>query len=102
MPSSELNRRIRWADADAAGRLYYARIFDYFGEGEMELLRNIGYAQQSLTYDFPRVHVECRFLRVLSLDDPFTIQTSVGKLGHTSIRYDFKVFGGEQAWELAA
>src|SRR5207249_200857 len=39
MRSIEIPGRIRWADSDAAGRLYFPRIFDYVGEAEAELLR---------------------------------------------------------------
>ncbi len=31
MKSIEIKRKVRWADADASGRIYYARIFDYAG-----------------------------------------------------------------------
>jgi len=48
-------------------------------------------------YDFPRVHVECRFLRMLALDAPFRLTLNVGKLGRSSIRYDYQVFdAGEE------
>jgi acyl-CoA thioester hydrolase len=91
--SIELERRLRWADADAAGRLHFPRIFELIEEAESELVRSINWPMnRSLGYDFPRVHVECRFLRVLSLDDPFRLRLTVGKLGRTSIRYDFQVF----------
>jgi|SRR5687767_5585647 len=91
--SIELERRLRWADADAAGRLHFPRIFELIEEAESELVRSINWPMnRSLGYDFPRVHVECRFLKVLSLDDPFRLRLSVGKLGRTSIRYDYQVF----------
>lgn len=91
--SIELERRLRWADADAAGRLHFPRIFELIEEAESELVRSINWPMnRSLGYDFPRVHVECRFLRVLSLDEPFRLRLTVGKLGRTSIRYDYQVF----------
>ena len=91
--SIELERRLRWADADAAGRLHFPRIFELIEEAESELVRSINWPMnRSLGYDFPRVHVECRFIRVLSLDDPFRLRLTVGKLGRTSIRYDYQVF----------
>ena len=91
--SIELERRLRWADADAAGRLHFPRIFELIEEAESELVRSINWPMnRSLGYDFPRVHVECRFLRVLSLDDPFRLRLTVGKLGRSSIRYDYQVF----------
>lgn len=102
MISIELKRRIRWADADAAGRLHYPRIFEYFEEGEIELLRAAGYMPFSESeYDFPRKHVEAVFHQVLPLDAPFVMRVSVGKLGNTSIRYDFHIFADEQCTLLA-
>ncbi len=106
MASIELTRRIRWADADAAGRLHYPRIFEYFEEGETELLRSVGYAmfdraQEAVRYDFPRKHVEAVFHQILPLDAPFVMRVTVGKLGNTSIRYDFHIFADAECTQLA-
>jgi acyl-CoA thioester hydrolase len=93
-PTVEFERRLRWADADAAGRLHFPRIFEIVEEAEGELLRAVGRPLnlRERTYDFPRVHVECQFKRILELDAPFRLVFTVGKLGRTSIRYDYKVF----------
>ena len=102
MPASvELKRRLRWADADAAGRLHFPRIFEIVEEAESELLRGLEWPMdvRRRNYDFPRVHIECRFLRMLTLDAPFRLQLTVGKLGRTSIRYDYQVFDADD--ELA-
>ena len=101
MPASiELECRLRWADADAAGRLHFPRIFEIIEEAESELVRSLEWPMdRSRNYDFPRVHVECRFLRVLTLDAPFRLRLAVGKLGRTSIRYEYQVFDAGQ--ELA-
>jgi acyl-CoA thioester hydrolase len=102
MVSIELRRRIRWADADTAGRLHYPRIFEYFEEGETELLRSVGYRMfDGSGYDFPRKHVEATFHQVLPLDAPFVMRVSVGKLGNTSIRYDYHIFADEECTQLA-
>jgi YbgC/YbaW family acyl-CoA thioester hydrolase len=103
MPASiELNRRLRWADADAAGRLHFPRIFEIIEEAESELVRRIEWPMnRSMGYDFPRVNIECRFMRVLELDATFKLLLTAGKLGRTSIRYDYRVFDsvGEVAIE---
>jgi YbgC/YbaW family acyl-CoA thioester hydrolase len=100
----ELKRKVRWADVDAAGRLYYARIFDFAGEGEWELLHSVGISRKKLgeTYDFPRVHAECRFKKMLELGASFTIRFWPGKLGRTSVRYDFEAFLDDEPQEPAA
>jgi acyl-CoA thioester hydrolase len=103
MKSIELKRRIRWADVDAAGRIYYPKIFDYAGEGEWELLHSLGISRKKLgrTYDFPRVHAECHFRKMLELGATFTLRLWPGKLGRTSTRYDFAAYL-EDAPEKAA
>ena len=97
MPTSiELERRLRWADADAAGRLHFPRIFELIEEAESELVRRIGWPMnRSMGYDFPRVRIECNFKRVLELDSLFRLRLTAGKLGRTSIRYDYQVFDGD-------
>ena len=97
----EFKRRLRWADADAAGRLHFPRIFEIIEEAESELLRGLDWPLdvRRRNYDFPRVHVECRFRRMLVLDAPFRLRLAVGKLGRTSIRYDYQVFDADE--ELA-
>ena len=102
MPTSELKRRVRWADADPAFRINFPRYFEYFEEGEAELLRACGVKllYHSSEYGFPRVHTECTFKRMLALDVEFTMRVSVGKLGRSSIRYDYQFFDEQN--ELAA
>ncbi len=102
MPTIELKRRVRWADADPAFRINFPRYFEYFEEGESELLRACGVSllHQGRAYGFPRVHTECTFKRVLALDAEFTLRASIGKLGRSSIRYEFQFF--DEQHELAA
>ena len=100
--SIELERRLRWADSDAAGRLHFPRIFELVEEAESELVRRIDWPMnRSCGYDFPRVNIGCDFLRVLDLDAAFRLVLSVDKLGRTSIRYRFQVYdeGNELAIE---
>ena len=100
-PFVEFRRRLRWADADAAGRLHFPRIFEIVEEAETELLRDLGFTLdvRRREYDFPRVHLDCRFQRILVLDAPFRLRFAAGRLGRTSIRYDFQVFDADD--ELA-
>jgi acyl-CoA thioester hydrolase len=104
MKSIEIKRKVRWADVDASGRIYFARIFDYAAEGEWELLHSNGISRKELgkTYDFPRVHAECHFKKMLELGEPFTLRFWPAKLGRTSIRYNFEVLLETEAREAAA
>ncbi len=101
-PFIEFKRRLRWADADAAGRLHFPRIFEIVEEAESELLRGLDWPMdvRRKDYDFPRVHLECQFHRILALDAPFRLLFTVGKLGRTSIRYDYKSSTPTRTWRL--
>ena len=104
MPTIELKQRVRWADSDPAGRINFPRYFDYMEDGEAELMRSCGlsYAKLPPGYSVPRVHTECTFKKILAYDAPFTMRVTVGKLGTTSIRYDFQFFNESDPPELAA
>jgi acyl-CoA thioester hydrolase len=93
-PFIEFNRRLRWADADAAGRLHFPRIFEVIEEAESELLRGLDWPMdvRRRNFDFPRVNINCNFLRIIKLDAPYRVRFSVGHLGRTSIRYDYQVY----------
>ncbi len=90
----EFQRRLRWADADAAGRLHFPRIFEIIEEAESELLRRVDWPMdvRRRNFDFPRVNVNCNFLRIIPLDAPYRLRFSAGQLGRTSIRYDYQVY----------
>jgi acyl-CoA thioester hydrolase len=105
MPSLDIKLRVRWADADPAGRINFPRFFDYMEDGEAELLRACGLSFRDLPagYSVPRVHTECNFRKMLTYDAAFTMRVRVGRLGNSSVRYEFQFFldGGEPP-ELAA
>ena len=104
MKSIEIKRKVRWADVDASGRIYFPRIFDYVAEGEWELLHSNGISRKELgkTYDFPRVHTECHFKKMLKLGEQFTLRFWPAKVGRTSIKYNFEVFLDKEPGEVAA
>jgi YbgC/YbaW family acyl-CoA thioester hydrolase len=99
--SSALTRRLRWADTDATGYFHFPRLFEVIEEAETELLRAAGYQVdvQSSPYRLPRVRVECSWQRGIRHDEEYTLRMTVGRLGRTSITYEFVV---EVAGDVAA
>jgi YbgC/YbaW family acyl-CoA thioester hydrolase len=70
-------------------------MFRYFESAEIEFLRSI-----NITYDidrsiaFPRVHVECDYKSALVSDDEIEIEVRIGRIGNTSVRFDFRTTKG--------
>ena len=83
--------RIRFIDTDASGRIHYTAMFRYFESAELEFLRFIGALHQHPATAFPRVHVECDYSGAITYDDLLTIELSIGKIGKSSVRYEFLV-----------
>jgi acyl-CoA thioester hydrolase len=84
---------IRFIDTDASGRIHYTSMFRYFESAEIELLRTVGITYDlRRSYAFPRVHVECDFIRAMGHDDLIEIEPSLVKLGRSSMHFQFRTF----------
>src|SRR5205085_9045348 len=96
MPQREPFRfqtRIRFIDTDASGRIHYTSMFRYFESAEIELLRTVGITyDRARSYSFPRVHVECDFMREIGHDDLIEIHALLTKLGRSSAHFQFRTF----------
>jgi acyl-CoA thioesterase FadM len=104
MPANARDLRLRGADADPAGRITVPRSVDYMEDGESELMRSCGLSYEMLPegYSVPRVHTDCTFRKMLNYDARFMMRVTVGKLGNSSIRYDYQFFNRSDPPELAA
>ena len=75
MKSIEIKRKVRWADVDASGRIYFARIFDYACEGEWELLHSNGIVAEGIGKNVRFPPRSCRM--------PFQEDAGTGRAVHT-------------------
>jgi acyl-CoA thioester hydrolase len=89
--------RVRYAETDATGIVYYANYFIYFEVGRIELFRKLG-----LPYDkrLPIVETTCRYRASATFDDELEIHTVVEELRVKSFRLGSRVYrrdpcGGE-------
>jgi acyl-CoA thioester hydrolase len=93
MPECEPFRfrtRVRFIDTDASGRIHYTAMFRYFESAEIEFMREFGLKYGESGYAFPRVHVECDFLRPVINDDLIEIEVFLTQLGRSSLRFEFR------------
>lgn len=94
--------RIYWGDLDAAGIIFYPRLLEYLEKGIEQFFQSIGhgYSLRSKPYGypvlFPRLELNIKFLRPISLGDELELQLQPAKLGISSIKFDFKFLKGDQ------
>jgi YbgC/YbaW family acyl-CoA thioester hydrolase len=90
-----IEERVRWGDVDAARIIFYGAYIHFFEFAETELFRAVGLHYGTMFDELkiwlPRVHLECDFHRVATLDDLLEVSVYVGRFGTKSMRLNFEV-----------
>jgi len=97
--------RVRYAETDKMGIVYYANYYIYFEIGRVEYMRQRGldYRRMELEDDSFTVVAEskCRYRRPAHYDDPLRIRTRVTSVKRRTITFDYEILH-DQTGELLA
>jgi acyl-CoA thioester hydrolase len=91
--------RVRYADTDHFGVVYYARYLDWFEAGRTEILRDQGitYADLEKKGMFaPVVEIKVEYKKPAKYDDVVELETTIDKIGNSSIKFNYKVFNSKK------
>jgi acyl-CoA thioester hydrolase len=107
MPVSQTRIRVRYAETDQMGVVYYANFFIWFEIGRVELLRQLGFQYKEMEIDddchIPVVEANCRYKSPARYDDELLLETSVLVLRRTVIKFGYRLLRPEnQALTLLA
>ncbi len=83
-------RRVQFADTDAAGVVHFSRLLCYAEEAEHDLLRRVGIP---LLGDggWPRVHVDCDYLAPVRPGESVEVAIAPEEIGRSSVGWVFSV-----------
>lgn len=87
--------RVRFADTDAQGHVYFANYFVYFDIAMTDYFKAIGYPYEKLLsrgYDFFTVEACCRYRGRAFFDETLYVGARITKIGRSSFRYDLAIF----------
>lgn len=92
MIESTFTKRVRYAEVDKMGFLYYGRYAQLYEIGRAELIRDLGISYR----DFEEVHkvmmpvvnLECRFKSPAHYDDLLTIKTKLKEFPSRMLTFD--------------
>ena len=91
---------VRFQDVDAAGVVFYARIFDYFHDAYVAFLRIRGVPLEEALSDrswaAPLRHAEADYFRPLRFGDAFTVTLARVDLEETEFRIGYRVDRGAE------
>ncbi len=102
---AEATIRVRYAEADQMGLVYYGNYFTWFEVGRVELCRQLGFEYKRMeTEDDSFIVVaeaQCRYKRPARFDDVLVIRTRVTGSQRRTVRFGYEILN-EASGELIA
>jgi len=97
--------RVRYAETDQMGVVYYGNYFTWFEVGRAEFCRRLGfdYKRMEIEDDSFIVVVEasCRYRRPARYDDLLTVRTRLTESRRRTIRFSYEIFNPSSSEQLA-
>jgi acyl-CoA thioester hydrolase len=95
MPVITHQVRVRYAETDQMGIVYYANYLVWFEIGRVELLRSLGLAYSQLETDhgciLPVVEASCRYRSPARYDDEILIETRPSLLRGPVLKFAYRI-----------
>jgi acyl-CoA thioester hydrolase len=95
MPVSQTRIRVRYAETDQMGVVYYANFFVWFEVGRVELLRQLGFHYKQMESDddchIPVVEANCRYKAPARYDDELLLETRILAMRRTVIKFGYRL-----------
>ena len=90
-----ISNRVRYAETDQMGYVYYGNYATYFEIARVETFRNIGFSYKELEESgvlMPVVQLNTKYIKPLFYDEEFTIKVKVVKKPSVKIEFEYKVY----------
>ena len=91
----EVRLRVRYAETDQMGVVYYSNFLVWFESGRVELLRQLGFDYKTMEVDddcfIPVVEVNCRYKSPARYDDELTIETRVTGVRGAVLKFRYRI-----------
>lgn len=94
MISHKTSFRVRYAETDRMGYLYYGNYATYFEVGRVELLRSLGISYRKLEDKgilLPVRDFSVRYIKPAYYDELLSLETAVAELINVRITFDYKL-----------
>jgi acyl-CoA thioester hydrolase len=97
---SETSIRVRYAETDQMGVVYYGNYFTWFEVGRVELCRQLGFEYKRMEAEDDSYIVvaeaSCRYKRPARFDDLLTIRTRVVETQRRTIRFGYEILNDSE------
>ena len=90
--------RIRYADTDQMGYVYYGRYANFYEIARVELFRSLGFSYKDLEdkgVGMPVIEMNSKFLLPIKYDEEIKIVTYIKKIPNSKITFTYTLFNSE-------
>ncbi len=94
MIKNQTKIRVRYAETDQMGYVYYGNYAQFFEVGRVEWLRSLGVSYKSLEDSgvmLPVINLNVQYIKPAKYDDLLTITTILSKKPQVKIEFDFEI-----------
>jgi acyl-CoA thioester hydrolase len=94
MPSSVSTLRVRYAETDKMGVVYYANYLVWFEVARADLLRSLGWSYREMEIagiSLPVIEAHCHYLRPARYDDEIDVKTEGRMLSPVRMEFEYTV-----------
>ena len=101
MPVITHQVRVRYAETDQMGIVYYANYLVWFELGRVELLRSLGLAYSQMERDhkliLPVIEASCRYRHPARYDDEILIETRPALVRESVLKFAYRILRAAQS-----
>ena len=94
MPASVTTLRVRYAETDKMGVVYYANFLVWFEVARTDLLRSLGWSyreMESAGVSLPVIEAHCQYQRPARYDDEIDVKTEGQMVSPARMRFSYTV-----------
>lgn len=99
MMTQEIKIRVRYAETDQMGYVYYGNYATYYEVARVEALRKLGFSYKSLETDgimMPVVENKSKFIRPARYDDLLTVSVFIKKIPDDRITFEYQIYNEQK------
>lgn len=92
---SETKLRVRYAETDKMGYVYYGNYAQYFEVGRVEALRELGLSYKRMEEEgimLPVKEFRIQYLKPAFYDDLLVIRTTIAQMPGVRIKFEYKIY----------
>lgn len=91
--------RVRYADTDQMGYMYYGNYAEFYEVGRVEMLRSLGLTYKSMEDNgiiMPVTELKCKYLKPALYDEEIRVKVIIDKMPSLRIHFRYELFNEKE------